>query len=236
MYWSLGIIYRTCGRLLKESEANRGAIQCTLDLLSIPNYVIKKGRLHGHRYGKTKEQRDHHIAHNLRTRCIKRHTILNFVHLNFEHDRDEEVCIKMDELAQKDFTYRMTEDEYFRYKKNWWISLNKSGKIGPMRDRSDFNEALTKLHRLHQESGEEQLAPIPYWQYQKWHPPSSSSSTSWWQWNDLLELIKFKKKSSTSELVTERYYRKRRPVVRLPLYGFFTKLLRSDTLTRFFLM
>ena len=42
------------------------------------------------------------------------------------------------------------------------ISLEK---IGPMRNRSDFNEALTKLHRLHQESGEEQLAPIPFWQY-----------------------------------------------------------------------
>ena len=41
----------------------------------------------------------------------------------------------MDKDAQKDFTYRMTEDEYFRYKKKWWISLNKSGKIGPMRDR-----------------------------------------------------------------------------------------------------
>ena len=68
----------------------------------------------------------------------------------------------MDKDAQKDFTYRMTEDEYFRYKKNWWISLNKSGKIGPVRNRSDFNEALTKLHRLHRESGEEQLAPIPF--------------------------------------------------------------------------
>ena len=46
-------------------------------------------------------------------------------------------------------------------------SLNKYGKIGPKRDFPDFNEALTKLHRLHQESGEKRLAPIPYWQYQK---------------------------------------------------------------------
>ena len=46
------------------------------------------------------------------------------------------------------------------------LSINLE-KIGPMRDRSDFNEALTKLHRLHQESGEEQLAPIPFWQYQQ---------------------------------------------------------------------
>ena len=46
LYWSQGIVYCTCGHLLKESEASRGAIQCTLDLLSIQNYVIKKGRPH----------------------------------------------------------------------------------------------------------------------------------------------------------------------------------------------
>ena len=73
----------------------------------------------------------------------------------------------MDKDAQKDFTYRMTEDEYFRYQKNWWISLNNSGKTGPVRDRSDFIDALTTLNRLHQASGEERLAPIPYWQNQQ---------------------------------------------------------------------
>ena len=55
----------------------------------------------------------------------------------------------MDEVAQKDFTYRMSSDEYMRYKKNWWISLNTSGRNAPMKLRSDFSEALTKLHRLH---------------------------------------------------------------------------------------
>ena len=33
--------------------------------------------------------------------------------------------------------------------------------------RSDFSEALTKMHRLHRVSGEERLAPIPFFQYQK---------------------------------------------------------------------
>ena len=113
LYWNRGIVCCTCGHLLKESEASRGVIQWTLDLLSIQNYVIQKGRPHGHRYGKTKEQRDHHIAHNSRKRCIKR----NFegIHDRFlkdpvfresqlEIDRTEEVCIQMDKDAQKDFT------------------------------------------------------------------------------------------------------------------------------------
>ena len=143
--------------------------------------------------GRLKNKENIFIVHNLRKSCINKgvlkgftiasKTIPYFVNLN-------SALIELKSLhpdgqgRQKDFTYRMTEDECFRYEKNWWISPNKSGKIGPMRDRSHFNEALTTLHRLHQESGEEQLAPIPYWQYQKWHPSSSSSSTSWWQWND----------------------------------------------------
>ena len=88
-YWSQGIVYCTCGHLLKESEASRGAIQCTLDILPIPNYVIKKGRPHGHRYGKTPQQKEYHQAHNLKKRCIKKNfkgstiafwEILNSVH------------------------------------------------------------------------------------------------------------------------------------------------------------
>ena len=126
-YWSEGIVYCICGHLLKESEANRGAIQCTLSLLSIPNFVIKKGRPHGHRHGKTKEQRDYHVALNLRKRCIKRHSEgihdrflkdAEFCESQLEHDRNEEVCIHMDELAQKDFSYHVTEAEYLRYRKN----------------------------------------------------------------------------------------------------------------------
>ena len=50
-YWSEGIVYYTCGHLLKGTVANRRFIEYTLDLLSIAEYVIKKGRLHGHRYG-----------------------------------------------------------------------------------------------------------------------------------------------------------------------------------------
>ena len=71
-YWSEGIVYYTCGHLLKETLANRRFIEYTLDLLSIPNYVIKKGRLHGHRYGKLPEDKEYHLAHHLKKRCIKR--------------------------------------------------------------------------------------------------------------------------------------------------------------------
>ena len=112
-YWSEGIVYCTCGHLLKESEANRSAIQCALDLLSIQNYVIKKGRplghRYGHRYGKTTEQRDYHIAHNLRKRCNQ--VRFQGIHNRFVNDTEFRA-------AQLEHD-RMTQEEYFRYRKNW---------------------------------------------------------------------------------------------------------------------
>ena len=89
----------------------------------------------------------------------------------------EEKCIAMDKLAQDDHSYCPSSEEYERYKKNWYISLNKSGRNAPMKLRSDFRTAVTIMNRLHRESGEERPEPIPFHQYQRWHS-SSSSSTS----------------------------------------------------------
>ena len=52
-YWDVGIVYCTCGHFLRDgTKENKRYLKFTLDLFSIPNYYIKKGRLHGHRYGK----------------------------------------------------------------------------------------------------------------------------------------------------------------------------------------
>ena len=51
-YWSEGIVNCTCGHLSKETVANRGFAKYTMDSLSLPEYVIKMGRRHGHTYGK----------------------------------------------------------------------------------------------------------------------------------------------------------------------------------------
>ena len=85
--------------------------------------------------------------------------------------RDEDVCRAWDVLADKDQTYHMSEEEYFHYKCNWWISLKKSGNdTQPLRKRSDFKHALSTLKRLHQEAGGDQLEPILYWKYKQWKP------------------------------------------------------------------
>ena len=180
LYGNQGVVYRTCGHLLRENKSCRHFHRRQLDILSITNYVIKKGRPLGNRHGKTEAQKEHFIANNLRKRCIKKNR--KRIHDRFQKDlifrdsqlkidRTEAKSIEMDEVAQKDFTYHPSSEEF-------------ESRNAPMKLRSDFREALTKMHRLHRESGEERLAPILFWQYQKWHSSSSSSSTSWKQWND----------------------------------------------------
>ena len=73
----------------------------------------------------------------------------------------------MDKLAQEDHSYRLSSEEYERYQKNWFLTLNKSGKNAPMKLRSDVREAVTIMNRLHRESGEGRPKPIPFYQYQK---------------------------------------------------------------------
>ena len=67
-----GIIYCTCGQFLVECESRRKLNKLRLDALSIPHYVIKKGRGHGARRGKTEEQKEYFIAFNAWKRCRKR--------------------------------------------------------------------------------------------------------------------------------------------------------------------
>ena len=123
-YWSEGIVHCTRRHLLREIVANRRFTVYTMELLSIPEYVIKKRRLHGHRYGKLPERKEYYLVHNLKKRCIKRDS--KGIHDRFlrdhvfrerviQHNRDEEVCRALDVLAEQDHTNRKSEAEYFRY-------------------------------------------------------------------------------------------------------------------------
>ena len=140
-YRSAGIVCCTCGHLLQETVANRGFIEYTLDLLSIPEYVIKKGRPHGHSYGKKPGSREYCLASHLKKRCKKRdcqgiHDRFlrdhNFRGRMIENNLDEEVCRAWDVLADEDHTY------HFR-KKN----TSTTGTIG---GSISISRALTPYH------------------------------------------------------------------------------------------
>ena len=71
-YWDIGIVCCTYGHfLLKGTEENKKLIQYTMDLLSIPDYYMKKGRPHGHWYGKKPGDKEYYIAHQLKKKCKK---------------------------------------------------------------------------------------------------------------------------------------------------------------------
>ena len=190
--WNQGTVYCICGQFLVESEFRRKCNKLRLDALPIPHYVIKKGRCHGARHGKTEEQKEYHIAFNAWKRCCKRvdsqgghFTGIHDLFLRDQVYREsqlaigwtEQKCIDMDELAKQNHTYHLSTGEFKRYQGQGYLTLNKSGKNAPMRLRPYFRAAVSLKNRLHRESGEEIAEPISPQQYRRWH---SFSSDSWW--------------------------------------------------------
>ena len=72
-YWDVGIVYCTCGHFLRDDTTeNKKYISSVLDLFDIPNFYIRKGRPHGHRYGKKEGCKEFHMAKQLQKRCRKK--------------------------------------------------------------------------------------------------------------------------------------------------------------------
>ena len=199
LYWNQGIVYCTCGQCLIYSESRRKFNKLRLDAISIPDNVIKERTCsHGARHGKTEEQKEYHVAWNAWKRCCKK-VDSEGEHFTDIHDRflrdsvyhesqlaigwTGQQCKEWDELAKEDFSSKLTPEERRRYKRQWYLTLNKASKNGPMKLRSDVRAAVSMKNSLHRESGEQVAEPISPEQYRRWHP---SSSTSWWDkstWN-----------------------------------------------------
>ena len=66
-----------------------------------------------------------------------------------EIGRTEDLCRQMDDLADEDHTHHFTPHEVDTYRNNWWIRSNKIGSdTMPIRNRSDFKQALSTLRQL----------------------------------------------------------------------------------------
>ena len=66
-YWDVGIVHCKCGHFLRNgTEENKKFVQYIMDLLSIPNYYIKKGRHHGFRYWKKPRDHEYYIENSLK--------------------------------------------------------------------------------------------------------------------------------------------------------------------------
>ena len=119
-YWSAGIVYCTCGHFLQDDTTeNKKYISSVLDLFSIPNFFIRKGRPHGHRYGKKEGCKEFHTAKQLQKRCRKKQ--YENIHDRFIRDtlfrktmielgRSEEVILEMDRLASEDHRHTISAE------------------------------------------------------------------------------------------------------------------------------
>ena len=181
MHWSTGIVYCTCGHLMKDDTTeNKKYISSVLDLFSIPNFYIRKGRPHGHRYGKKPGYKEYHTANQLQKRCRKKK--YDNIHDRFIRDkffrktmielgRSEEIILEMDRLASEDHSHIATKEEIDVYRGNWWIRSNVVNfDTMPTRHQPDFKKALSTLNRLKKAEDKKH--------YDNW----SQSSSSWWQW------------------------------------------------------
>ena len=107
------------------------------------------------------------------------------VNHNSQSDGQNKSAKSRTNLQKEDHPYRLTPEEKKRYQGQWYLTLNKSGKNGPMKLRSDFRAAVSMKNRLHRESGEQIEEPISPEQYSIWHPSSSTSSAGTspeWNW------------------------------------------------------
>ena len=158
-YWDVGIVYCTCGHFLQDDTTeNKKYISSVLDLFSIPNFYIRKGRPHGHRYGKKAGCKEFHTATQLQKRCRKKQyenihdrfiRDMSFRKTMIELGRSEEVILEMDRLASEDHSHIAKEEEIDVYRGNWWIRSNLvDSDTMPTRHRPDFKKALSTLYRL----------------------------------------------------------------------------------------
>ena len=155
-YWDVGIVCCTCGHFLRNgTEEYKKFVQYTMDLLSIPNYYIKKGRRHGHRYGKIPGDHEYYIANLLKKKCKKKvylgiHRFIRdeqFSKSMFDIGRTEAMCREMDTLADEDHTHHITPDEIRVYRSNGWIRSNTVGS-DTMPVRLRLEQALSTLRQL----------------------------------------------------------------------------------------
>ena len=105
-YWSEGIVWCTCGSLERKCSEPRRHPTNIGPFLSVPDYVIKKGQLHGDRYEKAPEQKEHYLVHNLKNRDASR-SILEGIDDRFLRDIEKSLWLQRSVVYIKPSTPRI---------------------------------------------------------------------------------------------------------------------------------
>ena len=180
-HWSTGIVYCTCGHLMKDDTTeNKKYISSVLDLFSIPNFCTRKGRPHGHRgTGRHLDAKSTTRQINFKRGVARRNMTTSSTDSSatsssektmIELGRSEEIISSWIGLQAKT-SHIAAKEEIDLYRGNWWIRSNVVNfDTMPTRRQPDFKKALSTLYRLKKAEDKKH--------YENW----SQSSSSWWQW------------------------------------------------------
>ena len=176
LYWSEGIVYCTCGHLLRRKCSQAEApLNGHWIFSQFRTTWLRKGDLMAIAMGKLMNKDIILVAHNLRRRCQKRGFEGNHARFlkddrfrasQLEYDRIEKSVSRWTRSRTKISPIIWPKKSTFEIRRIGWISLKNSGKTGPVRGRSDFNDALSTLNR----AGQEQLRQVPFREISKLAP------------------------------------------------------------------
>ena len=132
-YWTKCIENCTCGTRLRPSDKVRKLNKDRFGVLSIPNYVIKKGPSHNARHRNTERGREEGYK-SILDRFLKS---LRYRKSQLNIGWNEEFCARYDAIAVEDHSCIATASERLRCEHTWVLVLNSSGPDGPMNQRED---------------------------------------------------------------------------------------------------
>ena len=121
-HWSTGIVYCTCGHLMKDDTTeNKKYISSVLDLFSIPNFYIRKGRPHGHSHIAIKEEIDVYRGNWwIRSNVVNFDTMPTRRQPDFKKALSTLYRLKKAEDKKHYENWSQSSSSWWQWQTNWW--------------------------------------------------------------------------------------------------------------------
>ena len=141
LYWNQGLVYCTCGLSLIDSESRRKFHKLRLDALYHELLHQERAQSWCSTWQNRRTERVSY-AWNAWKRCCKTVDSQGELFTGI-HDRLlRDPGYRESQLTRRPFK-KLTPEERRRYKGQWYFTLNKAGKNGPMKLRSDFRAGVS---------------------------------------------------------------------------------------------
>ena len=124
-------------KILDLQRIQKKVQQTKMDALSIPGLRDQKGAKNRRTKWPRMRGRDAVRKSTPKVNILQVFTI-DFSEIQSDGQNKKE----WDELAKEDHTYKLTPEDRRRYKGQWFLTLNKEGKNGPMKLRSHYRVAV----------------------------------------------------------------------------------------------